>query len=134
MPQITNFTRLDDLYRLAPILVACGFGILIMVVDPFVTAARKSLMARLGILGGLAALASVTLSARHMGRSYPDLPYAGLIQVDYFSVFMFLALFSFAVLAMLGSIEYLEREQLQRGEYYALVLFATAGMAVMACA
>jgi NADH-quinone oxidoreductase subunit N len=35
---------------------------------------------------------------------------------------------------MLGSLDYLERENLQHGEYYALVLFATAGMAVMACA
>jgi NADH-quinone oxidoreductase subunit N len=134
MPPVSNFTRLEDLYRLAPVLVACGFGILIMVVDPFVPAARKNVMARLGVLGGFAALLSVWISAQHMGRSYPDLPYAGLIQVDYFSIFMFLAIFSFAALAMLGSLDYLERENLQQGEYYALVLFATAGMAVMACA
>ena len=129
MPPVLNMTRAEDLYRLAPILVSCGFGILIMLVDPFVPAGRKNGMARLGVVGGLASLLSVMLSAQHMGRSY-----GGLIQVDYFSVFMFLAVFAFATLAMLGSLDYLERERLQQGEYYALVLFATAGMAVMASA
>jgi NADH-quinone oxidoreductase subunit N len=138
MLQASDFVRIEDLYRLAPIFVACGFGILIMLVDPFVPAARKYITARLGVLGGLAALLSVLIpvlrSAPHMGYSYPDLPYTALIRVDYFSIFLFLAIFSFAWLAMLGSLDYLERENMQHGEYYALVLFATAGMAVMACA
>src|SRR5208282_4391623 len=134
MEQFSQFTQVEDLRRLAPILVACGFGILIMVVDPFVPASRKNVMGRLGVIGGFASLLSVWISAEHMGHSYPDLPYAGLIQVDYFSIFMFLALFGFGFLTMLGSLDYLEREHLQQGEYYALVLFATAGMAVMACA
>jgi len=134
MEQFSQFTQVEDLRRLAPILTSCGFGILIMLVDPFVSSARKNVMARLGVIGGFASLLSVWISAEHMGHSYPDLPYAGLIQVDYFSIFMFLALFGFGFLAMLGSLDYLEREHLQQGEYYALVLFATAGMAVMACA
>jgi NADH-quinone oxidoreductase subunit N len=33
---------------------------------------------------------------------------------------------------VLGSADYLERENIQQGEYYALVLFASAGMGVMA--
>ena len=37
-----------------------------------------------------------------------------------------------AILAILGSIDYLDQEGLQRGEYYALVLFATAGMGILA--
>ena len=133
-PLVTDIVRIDDIYRLLPVFVACGFGILIMLLEPFVPASAKNALARLGVLGGLAAQLSVLISAQHMGRSYPDLPYSSLIQVDYFSLFMFLAIFSFAVLAMLGSLDYLERENMQHGEYYALVLFATAGMAVMACA
>ena len=134
MPSAVNMVRAEDLYRLAPIFVACGFGILIMLLDPFLPERSRHWAARLGVLGGLAAQFSVILSAEHMGRSYPDVKYAALVQVDYFTVFMFLALFSFAVLAMLGSVDYLERENLQHGEYYALILFATSGMAVMACA
>ena len=38
------------------------------------------------------------------------------------------------MLVDLGSADYLDREHIQHGEYYALVLFATAGMGVMASA
>jgi len=134
MQAAAHIMGMEDVLRLAPILVACGFGIVIMLVDPFVAPARRYLMADLGILGALASLGAVSLSARHMGYSYSGLPYSSLIQVDELSVFMFFALFTFAFLAMLGSLDYLEREGMQHGEYYALVLFATAGMAVMACA
>src|ERR1700690_4449312 len=36
-----------------------------------------------------------------------------------------------AVRVILGSINYLDEEHLQRGEFYALVLFATAGMGIL---
>ncbi len=39
-----------------------------------------------------------------------------------------------ASLVVLGSFDYLEREGIRHGEYYALVLFAAAGMGVMASA
>jgi NADH-quinone oxidoreductase subunit N len=134
MQSAAYITTIEDVYRLAPILVACGFGIVIMLVDPFIATGRKHLVAYLGIFGALASLLAVFLSAGHTGYSYTGLKDSSLIQVDDLSVFMFFAVFSFAFLAMLGSLDYLEREGLQHGEYYALVLFATAGMAVMACA
>jgi len=134
MPQAMDFVRVEDFYRLAPVFVACGFGVLIMLLDPFVPERQKYWLGRLGVLGALAAQFSVILSAGHPGPSYPQISYSNLVQVDTFTVFMFLAIFSFAVLAMLGSVDYLERENMQHGEYYALVLFATAGMAVMCCA
>ncbi len=134
MPPVHNITSMEDVLRLLPIFVACGFGILIMLVEPFVAPSGRRFVAWLGIAGGFASLLSVLVSARHMGPAFSGMPHANLIQVDPFSIFMFFAIFSFAVLAMLGSLDYLEREGLQHGEYYALVLFATAGMAVMACA
>jgi len=129
MQPASYFAGTEDVLRLSPILMACGFGIVIMVVEPFVAAARRHLVAYLGVLGALASIACVFISAEHMGWSY-----SSLVEVDYLSIFMFFAVFSFSFLAMLGSLDYLEREGLQHGEYYALVLFATAGMAVMACA
>jgi len=129
MPATAYIFRNEDLYRVAPVLVACGFGILIMLVDPFVPAGKKQRVGRLGVLGGLAALVSGGLSGQHPGSAY-----SGLLSVDPYSQFFVLGIFTFAVLAMLGSLDYLEREGLQHGEYYALVLFASAGMAVMASA
>jgi NADH-quinone oxidoreductase subunit N len=119
--------QLTDLYRLAPEIVLCGFGILIMVVDPFVSAAHKKAMGWLGFIGAIAALAAIRLSSQN-----PGMAYQGLVRVDAFSVFLHVIVIGVAALAILGSFHYLDEERLQRGEYYALVLFATAGMGILA--
>ncbi len=118
---------LEDIYRIAPELVLCGTGILIMLVDPFLSAAHKKAMGWLGFAGALAALGSVRLAAQHRGPAY-----GGLIQADHFSVYVHVVVIGVAALAILGSFSYLEREQLERGEFYALILFATAGMGILA--
>lgn len=123
------FPPLEDAYRLAPELVLCGFGILIMLVDPFVSHEHKGALARLGFLGAAGALAATLLAARHPGTAF----YA-LVRIDNFSLFFHLIVLGVAALVILGSFDYLEREQLQAGEYYALILFGTAGMGVMASA
>jgi NADH-quinone oxidoreductase subunit N len=123
------FPPIADVYRMGPVLVACTFGILIMLVDPFVPRGRKSIMAGVGLVGALASLAAVIPASEHPGAAF-----SGLVRLDDFSMYMMAALFTFTVLVMLGSYDYLQRENIQLGEYYALLLFATAGMAVMASA
>lgn len=118
---------LEDLYRVAPELVLCAFGILIMLVDPFI--ARKRAMGWLAFIGALAALGSIRWMALHRGPAYSD-----LIRADDFSIFVHCVVVGAAALAILSSFSYLDRERLQRGEYYALVLFATAGMGILASA
>lgn len=117
------------MYRMAPELVACFFGMLIMVVDPFVPRERKDISANLGVLGSLAALASILLMVRHPGEGM-----YGLLVVDSFSVFLHLIIFAAAALVILASDEYLKREGILQGEFYALVLFATCGMGIMTSA
>ncbi len=46
-----------NLGRLAPEVVLCAFGILIMFVDPFVGAAHKRVLGWLGFVGAVVALA-----------------------------------------------------------------------------
>ena len=121
------FPPLQDVYRMAPELVACLFGMLIMVVEPFLSREHKEVTSNLGLLGSLAALASVLLMARHPGAAMH-----GLLFVDRFNVFMHLVIFGAAALVMLMSDDYLKREGILQGEFFALVLFATCGMGVMA--
>ena len=120
---------LADAYSLAPVLTACAFGILIILGDAFLPRGAKSLLARLGVIGGLSSLAAVTVASRHAGDAY-----SGLIRTDAFSLFFESLIFVITVLVMLGSYDYLEREGLPLGEYHALLLFAASGMAVMASA
>ena len=119
--------QVTNLERLAPEVVLCFFGVLIMVVDPFVRAARKRSLGWLGLIGALGALGSIRVAALD-----PGLAYSGLMRVDAFSVFVHVIVIGATALAILGSMQYLEDENLQRGEYYALVLFATAGMGILA--
>ncbi|MGH9690993.1 MAG: NADH-quinone oxidoreductase subunit N [Candidatus Acidiferrales bacterium] len=118
--------QIVNLHRLAPEIVLCIFGMVIMLADPFVAAARKRVMGWLGLVGALAALASVRLVANDPGPAYSN-----LISADRFSIFVHVVVIGATVLAILGSIDYLDREHIQSGEYYALVLFATAGMGIL---
>lgn len=123
------FPPAEDIYRLAPELTYCLFGILVMLVDPFVARARRGVVTSLAWTGAALALVATALPASDPGPAF-----SGLLRVDGFSIFLHAVLGAVAVLVLLGSRDYLESENLPQGEYYALVLFATAGMGVMASA
>lgn len=119
--------QIDNLQRLAPELILCFFGILIMVVDPFLGAARQRVLGWVAFIGTLAALGGVWVASHDLGYAYSN-----LIRTDQFSIFVHVVVIGAAALAILGSLQYLDNEGIQRGEYYALVLFAAAGMGILA--
>jgi NADH-quinone oxidoreductase subunit N len=119
--------QITNLERIAPEIALCFFGVLIMVVDSLLSAQRKRSLPWLGFTGALVALGCVGIAASDPGPAYSD-----LIRVDAFSIFVHVIVIGAAALVILGSIQYLEDEGIQRGEYYALVLFATAGMGILA--
>jgi NADH-quinone oxidoreductase subunit N len=121
-----SYEQLENIYRLAPEIVLCATGILIMLIDPFTPPARKRLMGWLGFVGTLGALAGLVVSSRHPGAAY-----SRLVVVDGFSLFMHAIVIVVAALVILGSFRYLDDERVQRGEYYALILFAVTGMCIL---
>src|SRR5437899_756959 len=123
------FPPSQDFYRLAPEIVLCGTGALLMVVEPFLSSRRRRVSGVLALLGAVASLASTFYL-----KALPGKAFNGLLAIDGFSFFFHVLVGAVAALVILGSADYLEREQLRGGEYYALVLFATAGMGVMASA
>ncbi len=79
-------------------------------------------------LGTVIAAAAATFAL----AGEPRLVYSGMFVVDDFSVF-FKAVFYLATgLCVLMSPRYLEEEDIARGEYYVLLLFALSGMMIMA--
>jgi len=116
-----------NLHRLAPEVVLCVFGIIVMIADPFVAVARKRVLGWVALVGALLALTSV-----HVANHFPGSAYSDLIRVDSFSMFVHVVVLVAVVLVILGSFDYLDQENIQRGEYYALVLFAAAGMGILA--
>src|SRR5579863_6201923 len=119
--------RLEDLYRVLPELLWCGFGVLVMLTQPFVKS--RNFFTILAALGALAGGASAVVSYGYAGSAF-----GGLVQSDPFSMFFRVLLAVTAFLVVLAAAPYLERENLQFPEFFALVLFATAGMGVLASA
>ena len=119
--------QLLNLHRIAPELHLVVAGIVVMILDPFIGPTRKRWLGWVAFVGALLALLSVHVAYDSRGPAYDN-----LISTDMFSVFVHAVVIFAAALAILGSLDYLEREGIQRGEYYALILFATAGMGILA--
>jgi NADH-quinone oxidoreductase subunit N len=121
------FPPLQDLYRVAPELVLCGFGMLVMLLTPLVPRAKQRVLTGLALAGAVLALV-----ATRYPLWYPGTAYSGLFRADDYSLFVHWIVGGVAALAILGSASYLQRESCDPGEFCALILFATAGMGVMA--
>src|SRR5258706_10531659 len=121
------FPRAIDAYRVLPELVWCGFGVLVMLMQPFVRS--RHFFTFLALVGTLAGTAASVTAAMHAGPGF-----GGLVQSDSFSFFFRLLVGTVAFLVVLAAGPYLERERLPFAEFYSLLLFATAGMGVLASA
>jgi proton-translocating NADH-quinone oxidoreductase, chain N len=116
-----------DFYRVMPELLWCGFGVLLMLLQPL-TKSRGFLTA-VAFLGAAAGTAASYCAYQHTGTGFFE-----LIRSDAFSFFLHLLIGLVAVLVVLASDSYLSRERLDSAEFYALILFATAGMGVLCSA
>src|SRR5467141_397165 len=119
--------RTIDIYRVLPEMVWCGFGVLVMLMQPFVRS--RHFFTFLALIGTLAGTAASVTSAMHAGPGF-----SGLVQSDSFSFFFHLLVGAVAFLVVLAAGQYLDRERLPFAEFYALLRFATAGMGVLASA
>ncbi|MBA3322268.1 MAG: NADH-quinone oxidoreductase subunit N [Pyrinomonadaceae bacterium] len=122
-----------DLLLIAPelILTLCAcVALVIEVVLPY----QKSKLTGYFALIGLA-LASVSLFALWQvnGQRFPLTGFYGTVRIDGFAVVFKVIFLLAAALTVAISMRYLDVEREQRGEYYALVLFATVGMMFLAC-
>jgi NADH-quinone oxidoreductase subunit N len=114
-----------DFYRVMPELVWCTFGVLLMLLQPFTKS--RAFLSAIAFIGALIGTASSLL-----GLQYPGLGFFGLIQSDTFSLFFHVLVGGVATLVILAAEPYLSLERLDAAEFFALILFATAGMGVLA--
>jgi NADH-quinone oxidoreductase subunit N len=120
-------TPLQDLWRIAPEIVLCAFAMLVMLLAPIVPRARHGILSTISLFGAGIAFAATRLPAMHPGAAY-----SGVFRADAFSLFVHWIVCGTAFLVILGSAGYLKREDLDAGEFCALILLATAGMGIMA--
>ncbi|HWO71050.1 MAG TPA: NADH-quinone oxidoreductase subunit N [Actinomycetota bacterium] len=111
-----------------PELVLVGAGILVLLLE----ALRPSPDQRPLVLLSLAGVAGAAAASVWLwGWDGPPTVLGDMVAADRFSVLLRLVLLAVAALGVLLSAHYLERAGEFRGEYYALLLFATAGMTLI---
>jgi len=92
------------------------------------------LCAVLGI-AGIVAAGAVEYRLWHDLRHHQAITtVAGMVRVDLFGVYLGVVVLSATILALLLSVAYLQREQLDAPEYLALILLSAAGMLIMTTA
>ena len=121
-----------DLFLLSPELSVAGLAILLVLVDLVVP--RRSIIPALAVVGLAVPLGlSIALWFDLNGDDVDAVQ--GIfrtLEVDRFSLFFKFLLLGVAAVVVLVSVDYVKRFQRFQAEYYALILFSTAGMMLLA--
>jgi NADH-quinone oxidoreductase subunit N len=118
-------TPVVDLRPLFPAIIVAVTGLVVLLAQAFTPHGRRAPSLPLSLGGLLAALYSVWLLAEGAGRGAVT---GGTVAADEYALFFQALLVAIAIVAVLQSPSYLRANDLDRGEYYALVLFSLVGM------
>jgi len=114
-----------DLRPLAPAVIIAATGLVVLLAQAFTPRGKRAPSAPLSVAGVLAALIAVAIIAGGRGRG---VVLAGTVAADDFALFFQALILGIALLAVLFSPSYLRATGIDRGEYYALLLFSVVGM------
>jgi len=115
----------------APELILVGTAVVVMMLDALQPRVGPHALAAVSLAGILGAIG---YSASLWSWNGAPVVLGGMVEADRFAVFFRFVLLGVAALAVLLSQHYLDRADEARGEYYPLLLFATAGMTLIAAA
>ena len=120
----------SDFLATLPLLIVVGWAIVMLIVDLFVPRDRKQITALLSAAGMAAALVVVLI------QLYDETQHAfgGMLVRDGFAGFMMIIFIVAGLLGIALANDYLKRREIERGEYYILLLFTLGGMMLMAMA
>ena len=122
---ITNLNLIASL----PLLVLSGWACALLVVDLWVPKTAKVIIPWLAILG-LAITLVLVLSQLGLREE----TFGGMLAVDGFSTMLNVVFLGTGGLSVLMALNYLRQHNIERGEFYPLLLFSVIGMMTMAMA
>lgn len=135
MPQVFEQPSLNFLYIL-PWIIIVGTAILLMILDLVVRSRDKAWLAwtsLVGIAGAFAVTIYLWFVDRGVGTFIP-VDGSPMVAVDNYSLFINIVVLLTAFLTVLLSVNYLGKANIERGEYYYLMLFSVSGMMLMGMA
>ncbi|MFZ5809487.1 MAG: NADH-quinone oxidoreductase subunit N [Chloroflexota bacterium] len=121
--------NLDDLFAILPLAVISGWGVVLVLVDIAIPRDRKGITASLAALGLLTALYFTLPQFTHHQTAFN-----GMVIVDGFGAFLNALFLISGLLGIVLAFGYLKRNQMERSEYYTLLLFSISGMMLMGIA
>src|SRR6267142_698050 len=110
-----------------PLLIVCGVGFLVLIADLVLPHSKKHWCAYLA-MGGVAWAFAIALG--QWGQEQRG--YSGMVVMDNLSTLFNLLFLGSTFVVMLLSEPFLRQERVEQGEYYALILFCTSGMMLLA--
>ena len=117
----------NDWLSILPVLILSGWGMLLLLVDLMVPKERVSLVGWLSMIGIVGALiAQVASWGRHLSG------FGGMVVLDGVTAFIGSVGLIATLLSVWTSLNYNRDRGIERGEYYALLLFSTSGILLMA--
>jgi NADH-quinone oxidoreductase subunit N len=117
----------NDLSTIGPLVLLVVWACALLIADLFIPRDRKSLTAGLAAIG-LALTLGFTLTQVGMEAT----GFSNMVILDGFSIFVNSLLLLCGLLGIALSFAYIKRMNLERGEYYTLMLFSIVGMMLMA--
>jgi NADH-quinone oxidoreductase subunit N len=117
----------NDWLSILPVLILSGWAIILLLADLLVPKGRSALIGWLSMAGILGALAA---EAASWGRDLSG--FGGMVVLDSLSAFIGSVGLLATLLTVWVSLNYIHDRGIERGEYYALLLFSTSGIMLMA--
>jgi len=124
MPTVSS----QDLLALAPVALLALGGIALLLSEVFLTSGKR------GYQAGLTVAFAVTAGLVPLFASSPGRVFQGQATADAFSAFITATVCGGLALAAMGGASWLDAREAERGEFYALSLFAASGMSLLGMA
>ncbi|MCA9903266.1 MAG: NADH-quinone oxidoreductase subunit N [Anaerolineae bacterium] len=125
VPSLSDF----NLQYTLPALSITVWAAILLVIDLFIPRERKQTTAWLAAGGVVFAFV-----ANAFLFNVNEEAFLGMFRADQFTAYVNAVILGTAFIGILMSVDYLKRTQIERGEYYVLMLFSAAGMMFMAAA
>jgi len=128
---IFAYLNLGDGLLIKPQLMLLIFGIGILLTDYFMEPGLKYFNALMAMAGVLFSGITLWQLSQKVGVAGDQIGFFNSLLIDHFSLFFGMIFLAATALIVLLSVRYMEIEQENHGEFYALMLFATIGMMFM---
>ncbi|RMH73209.1 MAG: NADH-quinone oxidoreductase subunit N [Gemmatimonadetes bacterium] len=117
----------NTVFTLLPLMILVGFSLLVLVADMMLAREQRPALGIVALIGVIVSLISCSWL-----WNAPQTAWSDMIVSDHFALFSYIIFLVSTGLTLLLSMRYLSEEDIQFGEYYALLLLAATGAMLMA--